>query len=164
MIVGSGDFKYKVVENWPKWPKGWVVNNICGIAQNSKGVIYIFNRGEHPVIMVTPEGEFIGSWGEDYFKWPHGISVTKDDCLWFTDMVLHTAAKFTANGKLLMELGNRGKPSDSGCKDFVAYWQVTRGAGPFNQPTKATESPWGDIYVTDGYGNARVHCFLRTVS
>ena len=159
MITGSGDFRYEVAENWPKWPEGWIVNNVCGISQNSKGVIYIFNRSEHPVIMVDHDGNVLGSWGEEYFEWPHGIFITPDDCVWLCDMILHTASKFTADGKLLMELGIKGQPSDTGRKDWVAYWQVEHSAGPFNMPTQAVEAPWGDIYVTDGYGNARVHIF-----
>ena len=76
---------------------------------------------------------------------------------------MHTATKFTADGKLLMELGAKGQPSDTGCTQYTAYWQVKRSAGPFNQSTKAIESLWGDIYVTDGYGNARVHVFSPDV-
>ena len=30
---------------------------------------------------------------------------------------------------------------------------------PFNRPTHATVAPNGDIYVSDGYGNAKIHCF-----
>jgi sugar lactone lactonase YvrE len=34
-----------------------------------------------------------------------------------------------------------------------------RGAGPFNRPTRLFEAPNAELYVTDGYGNARVHRF-----
>jgi 6-bladed beta-propeller protein len=34
-----------------------------------------------------------------------------------------------------------------------------RDGWPFNHPTRATVSPDGEIYVADGYGNARIHRF-----
>ena len=55
-----------------------------------------------------------------------------------------------------MELGKRGVHSDTG---NVANWLVERAAEPFNHPTEMLPHPNGDIYVTDGYRNARVHRF-----
>ena len=68
-------------------------------------------------------------------------------------------AQFTRDGKLLLTLGdNAGKPSDSGY-DGSNLTTITRGAPPFNRPTNLTVAPNGDLYVSDGYGNARVHRF-----
>ena len=39
---------------------------------------------------------------------------------------------------------------------------ITRGAGPFNRLTNIAVSPRGDLYVSDGYGNCRVHRFSPT--
>ena len=36
---------------------------------------------------------------------------------------------------------------------------IKRSSGPFNRPAKAMPGPSGDIYVADGYGNARIHRF-----
>jgi DNA-binding beta-propeller fold protein YncE len=36
---------------------------------------------------------------------------------------------------------------------------IKRGAGPFNRPTRLSVAPDGELYVADGYGNARVHRF-----
>ena len=36
---------------------------------------------------------------------------------------------------------------------------VPRAAGPFNYPTELVPSPSGDLYVSDGYRNARIHRF-----
>ena len=47
--------------------------------------------------------------------------------------------------------------SDTGCTG--APWLAQRAAGPFNHPTEMIAHPSGDIYVTDGYRNARVHRF-----
>src|SRR3989441_6701975 len=39
---------------------------------------------------------------------------------------------------------------------------VSRPAGPFNRPTNLAVGPQGDLYVSDGYGNCRVHRFSPT--
>lgn len=57
-----------------------------------------------------------------------------------------------------MTLGTPGSPSDTGYDGF-GQDTVVRAAGPFNNPTKLVVSPDGDLYITDGYGNARVHRF-----
>jgi DNA-binding beta-propeller fold protein YncE len=36
---------------------------------------------------------------------------------------------------------------------------IQRAAGPFNRPTNIAIGPNGDLYVSDGYGNSRVHQF-----
>jgi sugar lactone lactonase YvrE len=62
------------------------------------------------------------------------------------------------DGKPLLALGQRGVHSDTG---NVTNWLAERAAGPFNHPTEMIGHPNGDIYVTDGYRNARVHRFTR---
>ncbi len=58
----------------------------------------------------------------------------------------------------MLELGRRGEHSDTG---HVVNWLAERAAGPFNHPTEMMAHPNGDIYVTDGYRNSRVHRFTR---
>jgi len=55
-----------------------------------------------------------------------------------------------------LQLGTPGQSSDTG---HIENWLVERAAGPFNHPTEMMKHPNGDIYVTDGYQNARVHRF-----
>lgn len=66
--------------------------------------------------------------------------------------------KFTPDGELLLTLGTRGVPSDTGY-DGKALATIARSGPPFNRPTNLAVAPDGDLYVTDGYGNARVHRF-----
>ncbi|MGZ5174337.1 MAG: peptidyl-alpha-hydroxyglycine alpha-amidating lyase family protein, partial [Burkholderiales bacterium] len=78
-----------------------------------------------------------------------------------TDDGNHTVRQFTPEGKLLMTLGVMNTPSDSGY-DGKNLDSIKRGAGPFNRPTNIAVGPKGDLYVSDGYGNARVHQFSPT--
>ena len=65
-------------------------------------------------------------------------------------------------GKPLLELGTRGVQSDTGCEG--PPYLAQRAAGPFNHPTEMMPHPNGDIYVTDGYRNARVHRVSRSLT
>jgi DNA-binding beta-propeller fold protein YncE len=88
----------------------------------------------------------------------HGIHIGPDDSVYLTDDLDHTVRKFTPEGKLLLTLGTSGKPSDTGI-DGLDYRTIRRAGPPFHRPTNVALSAGGEIYVTDGYGNARVHMF-----
>src|SRR2546426_9132373 len=114
-------------------------------------------------MVYEPGGRFIGSWGEGLFSMrTHGITIGPDDSVYCVDDAGHSVRKFTHDGKLLMALGgNDGQPSNSGY-DGANLTTVARGAPPFNRPTNLAVAPNGDLYVSDGYGNARVHRFSVT--
>ena len=105
------------------------------------------------------DGRFLGSWGEGLFTMrAHGITIGPDDTVYCTDDGDHTVRRFTPDGRLLMTLGTSGKPSESGY-DGTNLTSIARGAPPFNRPANVALAPSGDLYVSDGYGNARVHRF-----
>ena len=67
---------------------------------------------------------------------------TRSSC---TDDGDHTVRQCTLDGKVLLTIGIPGKPAP-----FMS-------GEPFHRCTHTALSPQGDIYVSDGYGNARVH-------
>src|SRR5262249_11013721 len=101
---------------------------------------------------------FRGSWGEGLFARPHGLFIGADDAVYCTDDLGHTVRKFTPDGRLLLTLGVRGQPSDTGATG-MDYRTVRRAGPPFHYPTNLAVSGTGEPYVSDGYGNARVHKF-----
>jgi sugar lactone lactonase YvrE len=137
---------------------GMVLNNVADVAIDSKGNIFAMVRGEVPVLVFNSDGKYLYGWGKGMFRGPHGIYVDKNDFVYGVDSSDHVVMKFTHDGELLMTLGTKGVPSDSGCVNGN-YKTVKRAGGPFYSPTKVTTSQNGEIYVTDGYGNARVHRF-----
>ncbi len=151
-------FRYEVVPRWGRLPTGWSFVEVAGVAIDSQGRIFVFNRGEHPVVIFDGGGEFLSSWGEGQFLRPHGITITADDSIYLTDDLDHAVRRYTADGELLSVLGSRGRPSDTGLEDFD-YRTIKRAGPPFNHPTNLAISSAGDLFVTDGYGNARVHRF-----
>ena len=151
---------YRAVLEWEQLPGGYTHPDVAAVAVNSKGRAYLFCRSEHPVMIYERDGRFVGSWGEGMFTMrTHGITIGPDDSVYCTDDAGHSVRKFTPEGKLLLTLGdNAGTPSDSGY-DGSNLTTIVRGAPPFNRPTNLAVAPNGDLYVTDGYGNARVHRF-----
>jgi NHL repeat len=143
--LGSGKFTYRVEPGWAKLPDGWDFADVGGIAIDRQDNVYVFNRGGHPMIVLDRNGKFLSSWGEDVFKRPHALHIGPDETIWCADDGDHTVRKCTLDGRVLMTLGTPGKaaPAFSG--------------QPFNRPTHTALAPNGDIYIADGYGNARVH-------
>jgi DNA-binding beta-propeller fold protein YncE len=130
---------------------------------DSQDQVYIFNRSKHPMMIFDREGNLLSSWGEEHFTHAHGIYIGSDDGIYCTDDMNHTVTKVDADGHVLMTIGTRNHPSDTGYRNvpdlFEKISTITRGAPPFNRPTGVALSASGEIYVTDGYGNARVHKF-----
>ncbi len=156
--VGENQFRYHVAKNWPVLPTGWDLIEVTAVATDSDDRVYVFNRGEHPVAIFSPEGEFLSSWGEGVFARAHGITIGPDDSVYCVDDLDHTVKKFSLDGQLLLTLGISGRFSDTGATS-VDYRNIERAGAPFNFPTNLAVSPSGDLYIADGYGNARIHRF-----
>src|SRR5207253_6651299 len=77
-ILGAGEHRYRVVENWAKLPDGWSLTDAASVAVDSKDRIYVFNRGDHPMVVLDREGNFITSWGEGLFNRAHGLHIDAD--------------------------------------------------------------------------------------
>ena len=145
VTIGSGDFRYEVIESFGKLPDDWTFHEVAAVAVDNKDQLYCFTRGKHPVIVFDRDGNFLRSWGDGVFKRAHGATIAGDNTIFLTDDGDHTVRKCSLDGKILMTIGVPGKsaPYQSGA--------------PFNRCTHVAFSPQGDIYITDGYGNSRVH-------
>ncbi len=144
-IQGEGEYRYEAVNGWAKVPPGMEWREVGSVAVDSQDNVYVFNRGPHPMLVFDREGNFLRTWGEGTFTRAHGTHYAPDDTLYLTDDGDHTVRKCTLDGKVLMTLGIPGKPSPY------------MGQEPFHRCTHTALSPEGDLYVSDGYGNARIH-------
>ncbi|MBO9354740.1 hypothetical protein GG851_12135 [Bordetella petrii] len=144
-VLGEGDYRYRVIEGWGQLPPGWDLKEVGGVAVDSQDHVYVFNRGEHPMIVFDRDGNFVRSWGEGDYPRAHGIHIDSNDHLYLTDDGGHFVRKCNKDGRVLLEIGTPGTPA--------AYMS----GQPFHRCTHTAMAPNGDIYVSDGYGNARVH-------
>jgi hypothetical protein len=138
--------KFSVIEGWGKLPEGFSYREVAGVAVDKQDRAFVFNRGEHPIIVFDRDGNFLRSWGEGVIRRAHGITIDADDMVWLTDDLHHTVRKFTPEGKHLLTIGNPDTPAE------------LQGGQPFNRPTHVAICPKsGYLFVSDGYGNSRVH-------
>ena len=170
---------YKLVD-WPTLPTSaagapapWNFIQVSAVAVARNGRIVVLHRGAHPIIEFESAGAMVRSWGDGAFSegkvaaipqshWTadkshysavygpagcsscgaHSVRVDPQGNFWFIDASGHVLFKTTADGKEIMRLGTKG----------------VAGSSPttFNLPTDIAFAPNGDLYVTDGYGGARV--------
>ena len=68
VFLGDGEYRYKVVDNWAKLPENWTFTDVAGVAVNSNDEVFVFNRGQHPMIIFDIDGNYLRSWGDDLFS------------------------------------------------------------------------------------------------
>ena len=119
---------------------------ISTVATDSTGKVFVLCRSPQAMMLTfNQNGEYQGSWSEHKFVQPHGLWIGPDDRVYTTDTGDHTIRIFTTKGVLLQTIGRPG--------------QVGAPGEPFNAPTRAVVGPSGDIFVSDGYGQNRIHRF-----
>lgn len=143
-------YRYEPVDGFFKRPRRWTFVEVADVDVDADDNVYVFNRSSHPVMIFDKQGKFLDAWGEiseHYFTNPHGLTIGPDGSVYTADNGDHTVRKWTKDGKLLMTLGE----TRSNSPEFSGQ--------PFNKPTHFTVGSTGDLYVSDGYGNAHIHCF-----
>jgi DNA-binding beta-propeller fold protein YncE len=149
-------YKYEVIRDFFKSPDGEPFGLISRVAADDQDRIYVFQRRDPPVVVFDAQtGKHLASWGAGEVTDPHGLKIVGDTA-YTTDRIDSVCKSFSLDGKVKLQLGTPGQASDTG---HIENWLVERAAGPFNHPTEMMKHPNGDIYVTDGYQNARVHRF-----
>ena len=129
VVLGSGEYRYEVIENWGSLPNEWNFHEVAAVAVDQKDQVYCFTRGKHPVIVFDPDGNFLRSWGDGVFKRAHGATIGVDETIFLTDDGDHTVRQCSLDGKILLTIGVPGK---------AAPYQ---GGEPFNRCTHVAFSP-----------------------
>jgi len=180
----TADLPYRLVE-WPAPPTtaagvpgAWNFIQVASVAVTPRGTVLVLHRGAHPLMEFDSGGKFLRSWGDGMFSegrvaaipqasWSpdrshysavygpagcascgaHSVRVDPQGNIWLVDAPGHVIYKMNADMKEVMRLGTKG----------------VAGTGPktFNLPTDVAFAPNGDLYVTDGYGAARVVKYSR---
>ena len=154
--VGSGKYTYSVIHDWAKLPAGEAFAMVSAVATDAQDRVYGFQRKDPPIVVFDRNGNFLSSWGNGAFLFAHGIFIA-NDTVYLTDRDSSVCLMYTLDGKPIQMLGRHGVHSDTGCEKPGDL--VPRAAGPFNYPSELVPAPSGDLYVSDGYRNARVHRF-----
>jgi DNA-binding beta-propeller fold protein YncE len=142
VVAADLDGAFKLVDSFPRMPQGMKFGAGSGVATDSRGDIFVFHRGEPPVLVFGPGGDFVRSFGEGLFKSAHGMRIDEKDHVWVTDNAEHTVTKFDHDGNVLRVLGEKGVSGED--------------EKHFNKPADIAFAKNGDVFVADGYGNSRV--------
>jgi DNA-binding beta-propeller fold protein YncE len=166
---------FQVDPTWPTIPNNWVLGEVTSIAVDARDRIWVLHRprtipaerrasAAPAVLQFDNAGKLLASWGgpSDAYDWPdreHGIYVDAKGFVWISgnggwpkptaegnsdDMIL----KFTDAGKLVLQIGRRGK--STGNTD----------TGNVHQPADMfVHEPTNELFVADGYGNQRIVVF-----
>ncbi|XP_077478140.1 peptidyl-glycine alpha-amidating monooxygenase B isoform X2 [Stigmatopora argus] len=153
------------------WPQNSLqLGQVSGLAVDSESNLVIFHRGDHrwgadsfdaqamyrkrflgpiqqsTILVVNADnGNVLKASGRNMFYLPHGITIDKDNNYWVTDVALHQVLKVSSDGndRVLLSLGEPFTPGSS--------------HSHFCQPTDvAVDEESGNIFVADGYCNARI--------
>jgi hypothetical protein len=154
--VGTGKYTYTLTQDWGKLPPGETFAMVSAVATDSQDRVYAFQRKDPPIVIFDRNGKYLSSWGNGGFLFAHGIHIA-NDIVYLTDRDSSVCLVYTLDGKPIQMLGKHGVHSDTGAMKPMD--PVLRPGGPFNYPSEMVPSPWGDLYVSDGYRNARVHRF-----
>ena len=157
------DLPFESVPNFLKLPPEMNFGEVAGIALNSKGHIFIYNRGGHTQLFeFDGSGKFLREIGKDLygFDFAHVVRIDKDDNIWCVDEGANVVIKFNPEGHVVMVLGRKweaveGRPEQPAPGTPPPAARVNY----FNRPTDVTWDPAGNIYVSDGYNNSRVAKF-----
>ena len=122
---------------------GWESGAVSWIAVDGRGNIYEIQRGDKtdPVLVLDHEGKVLRSWGRGDYKIPHSIRIDPAGNIWTVDAASSIVIKYSPLGEKLMAISVGGQPETGGA---------------FNGTTDIAFGPNGRLFITDGYGNARV--------
>ena len=178
--VSAQVIDYTEVPDWPNpatstagTPAAWNFGQVSAVATSTNGYILVLHRGAQPIMLFENGGRFVRAWGDGLFSsgkvagiasadrvagqsgysavygaagchacGAHSVRVDPDGNIWVVDAPGHVVYKMSPQGRVLMELGSKGVAGIS--------------RNTFNLPTDVAFGPNGDVYVSDGYGNARV--------
>lgn len=143
------DFNYQVVENWGLGPRGKAMGGVVpAVASDTRGRVFIGRRNPPALLVYNHEGIYLDTWGDGLLGNPHLLWVDDLDQVYVADTENHTIYCLNPKGVLIQTWGTPGKPGKLN--------------QPFNQPTKAMRGPSGDLYISDGYGQFRIHRISST--
>ncbi len=159
--------KFELVPNWEKCPAGEEHSHqdVAAVACDSADRVYLHTRKGERVSVYDEDGNFIKKWGDGVFGRAHGMTIHNDHC-YCTDDQQSVIRVFDLDGNFKWKLGEENVTTDTGYGGFrgkeikVHHNEfVVRAMGPFNCCCNVAVAKNGDIFVADGYGNAKVHHF-----
>ena len=170
-----------------KIPHGIFLKEATSVAVDADDRVYVFNRGNMPLVVFSADGLPIAQWGnptpfegvDPYvltttgvrmsrykgteFVRPHSVRIDDSHNLWLVDDDANCITKCDADGNRKMMLLPEGKvltraPEMDAVKGVVVSGPAHGSGRMFNRPTDIAVHPTtGELFISDGYGNSAIH-------
>jgi DNA-binding beta-propeller fold protein YncE len=152
------ELDYVAVADPLTFPAGTTMGAAASVAFDSKGHLWVLNRGTQPLVEFDATGKFIRAFGEGLFTRTHGLRFDRDGNIWVTDVGAHIVVKMNPEGQTLLTLGTKGE---------AGAWDEATGSRHLNQPNDIAFSRSGDVFIVQGHtpgaaGDPRVLKFDKT--
>jgi len=152
-----------------KMPKDMHLGEATGVAVDARGNVYVLNRGNttgpaygaaaSQLLEFDRNGNFRREIGRNLYAWSFGHTVRIDpqQNIWITDKGSDMVVRFNPDGQVTMVFGRKQEASDRETAPLERHNPpLPHEDGRFRQVTDVTWDPAGNIYISDGYINARV--------
>ena len=106
MAYGQGDYVYELDEGWGRLPEGLKMHLVSGVSVDADDQVYVFNRGDHQMLVFDRDGAFLRSWDQTFTK-PHGLHVGPDGNIYLSDLDSHVVMKYSPDGGCCSRWGRR---------------------------------------------------------
>lgn len=137
---------YEAVPDWPQRQADIAWAAVPGVAIDGEGNVWMSTRNAPSVQVYAPDGHYLFGWGN--MPGAHYLKIDREGYVWIADVHQHVVRKHQRDGKVLLTLGVEGEAGTD--------------ERHFFKPTDVAFASNGDVFVTDGYGNARVVHFDKT--
>jgi sugar lactone lactonase YvrE len=140
---------YRLVTGWAQTPRPWGPNNAMTIDANNN--LWVVDRCPNdactPAFQLSPDGKTLKNFGAGLFVEPHSVTVDIDGNIWVADAQAKNGkgfqvTKLSPDGRVLLTLGKPGQ--GAGQKELDV----------FDAPTGVVAASNGDIFVSEGHGEA----------
>jgi len=163
------EIAFDSVPNFLKLPPDMHLGEAAGVAVNSKGHIFVFNRGNTSgpaygaaaaqVLEFAADGSFIREIGKNLYAWSyaHDIRIDRHDNIWAMDKGSDVVVKFNPEGRVDMVFGRKAEASDENAHPLEhPNPPLPAVDGQFRQVTDAAFDSNDNVFISDGYVNSRI--------
>ena len=149
VLLGEGAHTYRWVSGWGQTAGKELGNTHGCMVVDKDGNLLANTDTEQAIVVFSPEGKIVRTWGKEYHGGLHGMCLRKEDgkeVLYLAHTRRHEVVKTTIDGTVLWTLG---WPQASGIYEKEEQ---------FN-PTAVAVGPDGQLFVADGYGRSWLHLY-----